>query len=112
MQPLSVDSSFCLLGCDMRAEKRPSVSVTDACIEASEIYEYGLSLNNSVYRSRVLLPMKLLHAMRLSEMGCVDACVSYLEELKEGVRLLRVSSSLQQQLQLTEDRVRRSGGDE
>ena len=109
---MSADPSFCLLGCDMRAEARASVSVTDACIEASEVYEFGMSLNNSVYRSRVLLPLKLLHALRLGEVGCVDACLAYLEELKEGARALRASDSLLQQLRLTEDRLQQSGESE
>ena len=112
LQPLSVDASFNLLGCVTReasSEEKPCVGVNDWCLEASEVYEYGLSLNNSLYRSRVLLPMKLLHSMRLSEMGYVEACVAYLEELRESVRASRVTNeSFIQQLELLENRVRQS----
>ena len=112
LQPLSVDASFNLLGCVTReasSEEKPCVGVNDWCLEASEVYEYGLSLNNSLYRSRVLRPMKLLHSMRLSEMGYVEACVAYLEELRESVRASRVTNeSFIQQLELLENRVRQS----
>ena len=107
-----MDASFNLLGCVTReasSEEKPCVGVNDWCLEASEVYEYGLSLNNSLYRSRVLLPMKLLHSMRLSEMGYVEACVAYLEELRESVRASRVTNeSFIQQLELLENRVRQS----
>lgn len=107
-----MDASFNLLGCITReasSEEKPCVGVNDWCLEASEVYEYGLSLNNSLYRSRVLLPMKLLHSMRLSEMGYVEACVAYLEELRESVRASRVTNeSFIQQLELLENRVRQS----
>lgn len=107
-----MDASFNLLGCITReasSEEKPCVGVNDWCLEASEVYEYGLSLNNSLYRSRVLLPMKLLHSMRLSEMGYVEACVAYLEELRESVRTSRVTNeSFIQQLELLENRVRQS----
>lgn len=107
-----MDASFNLLGCVTReasSEEKPCVGVNDWCLEASEVYEYGLSLNNSLYRSRVLRPMKLLHSMRLSEMGYVEACVAYLEELRESVRASRVTNeSFIQQLELLENRVRQS----
>lgn len=107
-----MDASFNLLGCVTReasSDEKPCVGVNDWCLEASEVYEYGLSLNNSLYRSRVLLPMKLLHSMRLSEMGYVEACVAYLEELRESVRASRVTNeSFIQQLELLENRVRQS----
>ena len=110
---MSIDASFNLLGCvthgEASPEERACVGVNDWCLEASEVYEYGLSLSNTLYRSRVLLPMKLLHSMRLSEMGYVEACVAYLEELKESVKASRITNeSFIQQLELLENRVKQS----
>ena len=77
----------------------------DACLAASELFEFGITLNNSVYRCRSLCSLKLLHAMRCEELGCGNQSREYIVELKEFVKSHSVKNpSLLNQLEQFEHR--------
>ena len=102
LQPLSVDGNFALLGfSSVMDDNRKCHVVLDDCIMASEIYEYGFILNNSVYRLSSLLSMKLLHCMRLIDYNRVNEGHEYINEMKDYMKQYRVNNpSISNQIDL------------
>ena len=115
LQSFTANPAFSLLGGEV-VEEGPSGSNEDqegalvACIAASEIYEYGLSLSNGMYRSRSLASVKLLHALHCEEKGLVEQARGYVEELNGFVKNYRVNNvSFQNQLELLRQRLGTEG---
>ena len=96
---MAVDPSFSILGAFIGSQDKSDAPLEenstevernqalDACLAASELFEFGITLNNSVYRCRSLCSLKLLHAMRCEELGCVDGRTIYLTDELYGVRM-------------------------
>ena len=121
---MDVDPSFSILGASVVAQgksegplEESSTEVErnqalDACLAASELFEFGITLNNSVYRCRSLCWLKLLHAMRCEDLGCVSQSREYIMELKEFAKSHSVKNpGLLNQLEQLEHRFQDAEGD-
>lgn len=118
LQAFTVNPCFALLGGEV-IEEAPSGSIEDqesslvACIAASEIYEYGLSLTNGMYRSRALGSVKLLHALHCEEKGLLEQARGYVDELNGFVKNYRVNNvNFQNQLEMLQQRLKTEESDE
>lgn len=122
---MTVDPSFSILGAFVISQGKNEVPLEDsstevernqaldACLAASELFEFGITLNNSVYRCRSLCSLKLLHAMRCEELGCVNQSREYIVELKEFVKSHSVKNpSLLNQLEQYELRFQKIESDQ
>lgn len=115
LQGFQTEPGFSILGAriaeladpKVAAIPRASPAVLDACLAASEIYEYALTLTNSVYRCAPLSSLKLLHAMQLEERAKVAQGIEYVEELREFLKTNRIKNpGFVQQLEALEARLR------
>ena len=96
LQAFSVDSNYTRLGfgssTDETDSSRHSHAVLDDCLIASEIYEFGFTLNNSVYRFPALCSMKLLHGMRLIDLNQIEVGKEYLNDCCQYMHKAHLSS--------------------
>lgn len=110
LQPFNVDPNFALLGfgCSRSEDDfgRRTHGVLDDCLIASEIYEYGFTLNNSVFRISSLYSMKLLHGMRLIDMGYMKEGKEFVEDCKDNMKQYHISNtSLSHEINILENRL-------
>ena len=110
LQAFSVDSNYTLLGfgsyIDEMDSSRHSHAVLDDCLIASEIYESGFTLNNSVYRFPALCSMKLLHGMRLIDLNQIEVGKEYLNDCREYMKQAHLNNpGMMNQIELVESRL-------